>query len=107
VYNIFDIINICSYYAICDCNNKVEVDSLVGMGFARYFVMRSLKMQLCLLRSVLVDWLIIFCMARVMYRRGAISWRRYRNLLPMSGMKRKSYCIVRKGEKQIQILDGY
>jgi hypothetical protein len=27
--------------------------------------------------------------------------------LPMSGMTRETFCIVRKGEKQIQILDGY
>jgi hypothetical protein len=28
-------------------------------------------------------------------------------LLPVSVMKRQTFCIVRKGEKQIQILDGY
>jgi hypothetical protein len=36
-----------------------------------------------------------------------ISLNRYRDLLSVSGMKRKTVCIVRKGEKQIQILDGY
>jgi hypothetical protein len=42
-----------------------------------------------------------------MHGRNMISWNRYRDLLSVSGMKRKSYCIARKGEKQIQILDGY
>jgi hypothetical protein len=69
--------------------------------------MRGLKMQLCLLRDALVDWLVIFCMAHIIYRKGAISWKRYRSLLPMSDIKRKISCTIRKGEKQIQILDGY
>jgi hypothetical protein len=32
--------NICSYYAMCDCSLKVEVDHLVGVRFARCFVIR-------------------------------------------------------------------
>jgi hypothetical protein len=64
-------------------------------------------MQL-LLWCTLIDWLVIFCMARVMYRRGAAPWSRYCDLSPsVSGMKRETVCVVRKGEKQIQILDGY
>jgi hypothetical protein len=69
--------------------------------------MRSLKMQL-LLWCALADWLSVFCMTRIMYKECVVPWNRYRDLsLPMSGMTRETFCIVRKGEKQIQILDGY
>jgi hypothetical protein len=83
------------------------VGRLVDMGFMGCFVMRGLEMQLYLLGNALIGWLGIFCMASVMYRRGAISWNRYRDLLSASCIKRKILCIVRKGEKQVQILDGY
>jgi hypothetical protein len=90
-----------------DCNLKVETDRLVDTGFARYFVMGSLKVQLWLFGDSLVNWLGIFCMARIMYRKDAFSRNRYCDLLSIPGMKRKIFCIVRKGEKQMQILDGY
>jgi hypothetical protein len=83
------------------------MDHLVGVGFMRCFVMRSLKMQLCLFECALADWLGIFCMARVIYRRGAIFMDQYCGSSSMSSMKRKISYIVRKGEKQRQILDGY
>jgi hypothetical protein len=92
---------------MCDCSLGVEVGRLVGVGFMRYFVMRSLKMQLWLFKYALADWLGIFCMSHIIYRRGVILLSRYRDLLTLLGMKRKISCIVRKGEKQIQILDGY
>jgi hypothetical protein len=76
------------------------------MGFARYFVMGSLKMQL-LLWCTLIDWFGIFCVVRITFGGSVISWNQYRDLLTIPGMKRKTCCIVRKGEKQIQILDGY
>jgi hypothetical protein len=69
--------------------------------------MRSIKMQLRLFEYALADWLVIFCMARVMYRKDVFPWDRYRDLLSVPGMERKAFCIARKGEKQIQILDGY
>jgi hypothetical protein len=104
----FDIMNICSYYAMCDYSLKVEVGSLVGVGFMRSFVMRSLEMQLCLLWYTLIDWLgHVFYISHVIFGGNMISWDRYRDLLPVPGMKRKISYIVRKGEKQIQILDGY
>jgi hypothetical protein len=95
---------------MCDYSLKVEVSRLVGVGF-----MRSLKMQLYLFRCALADWLVVFCMAHVMYRKDVFSTSRYRGLLLYtSSMKhkttyivRKGEYIVRKGEKQIQILDGY
>jgi hypothetical protein len=51
----------------------------------------------------------VFCMTHIICirRRGVAPWNRYRDLLSVPGMKRKTFCIVRKGEKQIQILDGY
>jgi hypothetical protein len=64
-------------------------------------------MQLCLFECTLIDWLGIFCMARVIFGGNVISWDRCRDLLSIPGMKHETYCIVRKGEKQIQILDGY
>jgi hypothetical protein len=82
------------------------VGRLVDVGFMKNFVMRSLKMQL-LLWCALIDWLGIFYMARVMYKRGVVPLSRYRDLLPIPSIKRETVCIVRKGEKQIQILDGY
>jgi hypothetical protein len=103
--NMCDIINICSHY-VYDCSMKLNVDRLVGVGFMRSFVMRSLKMQLLLWRT-LIDWLVIFCMLRIIYRRGVIHWNQYCDSSSVSGMRRKISCIVRKGEKQIQILDGY
>jgi hypothetical protein len=84
---------------------KLKMDRLVGVRFARCFVMRGLKMQL-LLWCTLIDLLGIFCMARVMYRECVFPWDRYRDLSAPS-VKRKTSCIVRKGKKQIQILDGY
>jgi hypothetical protein len=107
VRNVCDTINICSYYAMYDCSLKVEMDSLVGVGFMKCFVVRSLKMQLCLFECTLIDWLGIFCMARIIFGGNVISLNRYRDLLSISYMKRKISCIVRKGEKQIQILDGF
>jgi hypothetical protein len=98
--------NICSYYAMYDCSLKVEVDRLVGVGFIRCFVVRGLEMQL-LLWCALIDWVGIFCMAHVTYRRDVTFRNQYCNLLPISGMKRETSCTIRKGEKQIQILDGY
>jgi hypothetical protein len=89
-----------------DCSLKVEVGRLVGVGFMRYFVMRSLKMQL-LLWCALADWLGIFYMARAMYRKDVFPWNQCCDSLSTSSTKRKTFCIVRKGEKQIQILDGY
>jgi hypothetical protein len=66
-------------------------------------------MQLCLFEYALTSWFgYVFCVARIVFGGNVISWNQYCNLLlPISDMKRKSYCIVRKGEKQIQILDGY
>jgi hypothetical protein len=96
-----DIMNICSYYVMCDYSLKVEVDRLVGVGF-----MRSLKMQL-LLWCTLIDWLDIFCMAHIIYRRGVVLLSRYCVPSSVHGMNRKISCTVRKGGKQIQILDGY
>jgi hypothetical protein len=88
---------------MCDYSLKIEVSHLVGVGF-----MRSLKMQLWLFECALTDWLsYVFCMMRIMFGRGVISMDRYCGLLPISNMRRKTFCIVRKGEKQIQILDGY
>jgi hypothetical protein len=69
--------------------------------------MRNLEMQLCLFECALTDWLGIFYMARVMYRKGVFPWNQYCGSSSVSGMKRKTFCIARKGEKQIQILDGY
>jgi hypothetical protein len=80
-------------------------DHLVGVGFIICFVMRSLEIRL-LLWCALVDWLVIFCTARIAYRGDVTSRNQYCGSLSMSGMKRKTFCIVRKGEKQIQILDG-
>jgi hypothetical protein len=56
-------------------------------------------MQLWLLWCTLTYWLVIFCMARIIYRRGVAPWNRYCGSLSMSGMKRKTFCTVRKGEK--------
>jgi hypothetical protein len=92
---------------MCDCSLKVEVSRLVDVGFMRRFVMRSLKMQLWLLRCALADWLSIFYMVRIIFGGNVTSLNRYRNLLSVPGMKRKISYVVRKGEKQIQILDGY
>jgi hypothetical protein len=69
--------------------------------------MRGLEMQLCLFECALIDWLGIFCMARIIFGGNVISLNQYRDLLPIPDIKRKTVCIVRKGEKQIQILDGY
>jgi hypothetical protein len=99
--------NICSYYAMCDCSLKVEVDRLVGVGFTKSFVMRSMEMQLWLFGNVLINWLGIFCMACVMYRKDVFPWNQYCGPSSISRIKREISCIVRKGEKQIQILDSY
>jgi hypothetical protein len=68
--------------------------------------MRSLEMQL-LLWCTLIDWLGIFCMARTICRGAMVPWNQCCDSLPMSSTKRNALYIVRKGEKQIQILDGY
>jgi hypothetical protein len=76
--------------------------------------MRNLEMQL-LLWCTLINWLsYIFCMACIMYRKDVFPWDRYCDSSCISSMKcktscivRKTVCIVRKGEKQIQILDGH
>jgi hypothetical protein len=107
VCNICDIMNICSYYEMYDCSLEVEVDCLVGVGFMRCFVMRSLKMQLWLFKYALIDWLVIFCMACVMYRKDVFPWNQYCGPSSIPCINRKTVCIVRKGEKQIQILDDY
>jgi hypothetical protein len=91
---------------MCDYSLKVEGGHLVGVGFVRRFVMRGLEMQL-LLWYTLIDWLGAFCMVRVIFGGNVISLNRYRDLLSIPNMKRKTVCAVRKGEKQIQILDGY
>jgi hypothetical protein len=82
------------------------VDRLVGVGFMRCFVMEGLKMQLYLW-CAFANWLDIFYMSRIIFGGNVISWDRYRDLLSVSCMKRETVCIVRKGEKQIQILGGY
>jgi hypothetical protein len=99
---------------MCDFSLEIEVGHFVGVGFVRYFVMRGLEMQLCLFRYALAYWLVIICVVRIMYRRGVPPWNQDCSLsLSMPGVKRKISCtirkgeIVRKGEKQIQILDGY
>jgi hypothetical protein len=63
-------------------------------------------MQL-LLWCTLADWLVIFCMTRTMFIGSVISVGQHCSLLPISNMRRETFCVVRKGEKQIQILDGY
>jgi hypothetical protein len=93
----YDIVNICSHY-MC----------LVGMGLARCFVMRSLKMQLRLFKYVLADWLgHAFCMARIIFGKDMVPKDQYCSLSSVPRIKCKTSCIARKGEKQIQILDGY
>jgi hypothetical protein len=64
-------------------------------------------MQLWLFKYALADWLSIFCMLRIMYRKDVFSMNQYCGPSPTPGVKRKISYIVRKGEKQIQILDGY
>jgi hypothetical protein len=64
-------------------------------------------MQSWLFGNILADWLGIFCMARVMYKKDAFFMSQCCSLLSMSSMKRKISFTIRKGEKQIQILDGY
>jgi hypothetical protein len=91
-----------------DCSLEVDVGRLVGVGFIRYFVMRGLEMQLCLFECALIDWFgYVLCVARIVFGGNVISWNQYCGSLSMSGMKRKTFCTVRKGEKQVQILDGY
>jgi hypothetical protein len=107
VCNVCDIINICSYYAMCDYSLKVEVGHLVGVGFMRRFIMRSLKMQLWLFECALADWLGIFCMVRITFRGNVVPWNQYCGSSSTHGVKREISCVIRKGEKQIQILDGY
>jgi hypothetical protein len=63
-------------------------------------------MQL-LLWCTLINWLGIFCMMRTMFGKDVFPWDQYCGSSYISGMKCKTSCIVRKGEKQIQILDGY
>jgi hypothetical protein len=49
----------------------------------------------------------ILCMTHVIYRRGMIHWNQYCGSSFIPCINRKTFCIARKGEKQIQILDGY
>jgi hypothetical protein len=71
-------------------------------------------MQLLLL-CTLIDWLGIFCVVRITFRGNVAPWNQHCGLsLSIPGMKhetscivRKGECTIRKGEKQIQILDGY
>jgi hypothetical protein len=102
----YDILKCIWLLAACDCSLKVEVGRLVGVGFIRCFVVRGLEMQL-LLWCALIDWLVIFCIVRVMYRKNVFSMSQYCGSSSVSGVRRKISCIVRKGEKQIQILDSY
>jgi hypothetical protein len=89
---------------MCDCSLKAEMSRLVGVGFVRCFVIRSLKVQL-LLRCTLFDWLgHVFCMTHIIYRRGVTLKNRYRDFLSISDIRRKISCIICKSEKQI--LDG-
>jgi hypothetical protein len=74
------------------------VDRLADMGVASYFVMRSMEMQL-LLWCALADWLGIFYMMRIIYRRGVFSMSQYCGSSSIPGIMRKAFCIVRKGEK--------
>jgi hypothetical protein len=60
-----------------------------------------------LLWCALVDWLGIFRMMRTMFGKDMVSRNQYCNLSFVSRIKRKIFCIAHKGEKQIQILDGY
>jgi hypothetical protein len=84
------------------------MDRLIGMEFVRYFTMMRLKMQLWLFECVLIDWLgYVSCMACIMYRERVISWNQYCGSSSTPGVKCKISCIVRKDEKQIQILYGY
>jgi hypothetical protein len=64
-------------------------------------------MQLWLFECTLIDWLDTFCMVHIIYRGGVVLLSRYCGPSSTSGTRRKTFCIVRKGEKQIQILDGY
>jgi hypothetical protein len=85
-----------------------SVGRLIDMVFARCFVMMSLQMQLCLFECALTSWFsYVLCVARIVFGGNVVSWNQYCGSLSMSGMKREIHCIVRKGEKQIQILDGY
>jgi hypothetical protein len=104
--NMCDIINICRYCAARDCNLKIEAGRLVDMGFVRCII-RSLKMQLCLSGCTLINWLSIFCMAHIVYRRGVVPWNQHCISSRILGTRSEIFCIMRKGEKQIQILDGY
>jgi hypothetical protein len=45
-------------------------------------------------------------MACIMYRKDTVPKDQYCSLSFVPRIKRKTFCIVRKGEKQIQILDG-
>jgi hypothetical protein len=86
----------------------VAVLALVDMKFIRCFAMRSLEMQL-LLWFALANWLsYVFCMMRTAFERDAALGNRYCSLpLSIPNIDRKAVCILRKGEKQIQVLDGY
>jgi hypothetical protein len=63
-------------------------------------------MQL-LLWCTLIDWLGVFCMERITFRGSVVPWNQHCDSSSTPSMKRNTSCIVRKGEKQIQILDGY
>jgi hypothetical protein len=63
-------------------------------------------MQL-LLWCTLIDWLVIFCIARTMFGKDMVSWDRYCSSSSTPRIKREISCVVNKGEKQIQILDGH
>jgi hypothetical protein len=65
-------------------------------------------MQSWLLWCILADWVNTFCMVCIIYKRSVVPRNQYRGLLlSVFGMERKIFYIVRKGEKQIQILDDY
>jgi hypothetical protein len=50
----------------------------------------------------------IFYVAHIIYRKGVVSWNQGCSLsLSIPGMKHETFCVVRRGERQIQILDGY
>jgi hypothetical protein len=58
-----------------------------------------------LLWCALIDWLGIFCMVHIMYRKDVFSMSQYCSSSSTPGVKRKISFTIRKGEKQIQILE--
>jgi hypothetical protein len=73
-----------------------------------YFYYEESENAAAVVKERFANWLGVFCIACIMHRKDAFPWNQYRDLLLFTAsMKRKASCIVRKGEKQIQILDGY